>query len=239
MTEPVVREIPQVPDTPFPLGRRGINHDPRSRNFAFTAPEPRPIVDVAWRRRVPVYDQGADLKYKGTTYRGLGCCVPSAGCGALSTYPHKHRFQSMKTVLSAYDEVTAIDPFDGDFPPDDPGSDGLSFAKVALRRGWVSRYEHVFSWDAFLQAMMVGPVIVGTYWLGDMFHPDADGRVHRSGYVAGGHEYECYGVDVANRRVWFFNSWSESWSVKGRFYMTWPDFGDLLADQGDATVLVP
>lgn len=227
MTEPVVREIPQAPDNPFPLGRRGVNHDPRSRAFAFAAPEPLPLRDVAWRRRVPVYDQGQ-----------LGSCTANALCGALSTMPHRHRFRSQRNVVKVYSAATAIDPWPGQYPPDDTGSDGLSVAKVALARGWISRYEHIFRWDDFLQAMMVGPVIVGTYWLGDMFHPDADGRAHRAGYVAGGHEYECYGVDVANRRVWFFNSWGD-WGLGGRFWMTWDDFSALLADDGDATVLVP
>lgn len=228
MTEPVVRPIPVEPDLPFPLGRAGVHHDPQSRLFAFTAPEPRPIVDVAWRRRVPVYDQGP-----------LGCCTGAALCGALSTAPHRHRFRSARTFRSVYSDATSLDPWPGSWKPEDTGSDGLSVAKVALRRGYISEYRHIFRWDDFLQAMMIGPVIVGTEWRNEMFHAEPDGRVHPLGSVAGGHEYEAFGVDVTERRVWFFNSWGEGWSIKGRFWMAWDDFRGLLAEQGDATVLVP
>jgi hypothetical protein len=230
MTEPTVRveRIPEAPDLPFRLGRHLV-HDERSRSFAFTAPEPRPIVDVAWRRRVPAYNQGQ-----------LGSCTANALCGALSTRPQRHRFRSQRNIVGVYSEATTLDPWPGQYEPDDTGSSGLAVAKAALRRGWISEYRHIFRWDDFLQAMMVGPVIVGTAWWSEMFDPEPDGRVHPMlGRVVGGHEYQAYGVDVANRRVWFFNSWSEQWGVKGRFWQSWDDFRDLLADDGDATVLVP
>jgi hypothetical protein len=231
LTEPVVRPIPVAPDLPYPLGRAGVNHDPRSRLFAFAPAEPLPLRDVAWKRLVPVSDQGA-----------LGACTAYALCGALSTKPHRHRFRSRRNIVKVYSEATRIDPWPGGYyAPDweDSGSDGLSVAKVALARRWISRYEHIFRWDDFLQALMVGPVIVGTEWRSEMFHPEPDGRVHAIGSVVGGHEYEVYGVDVTERRVWCFNSWGLGWGIGGRFWLTWDDLRDLLAADGDATVLVP
>ena len=228
MTEPTIERIPEEPDLPHPLGRAGVNHDPKSRNFAFVAPDPRPIVDVAWHRRVPVYDQGI-----------IGSCTAHALCGALSTLPHRHHFRSERNIVKFYRAATAIDPWPGQYPPEDTGSDGLSVAKVALAKGWITRYEHIFTWNDFLQAMMVGPVIVGTEWREQMFWPDPFGGVRPIGSVAGGHEYQAFGIDVARRRVWFFNSWGPGWGVEGRFFMTWDDFRSLLAADGDATVLVP
>lgn len=216
------------PDVPYALGRR-VEHDERSRAFAFAAPEPRPIVDVAWRRRVPAYDQG-----------NLGSCTANALCGALSTRPHRHAFRSQRNIVRVYSEATTLDPWEGSYPPDDTGSSGLAVAKVALRKGWISRYEHIFSFDALLQALMVGTLIEGTIWGHDGFHPEPDGRVHFTGGLAGGHEYQTFGVDVQNRRLWHWQSWGTRWGVAGgRFYTTWDDQRDALAQDGDATVLVP
>ena len=211
----------------FSLGRR-VEHDPRSRAFAFAPAAPRPIVDVAWKRLVNPYDQG-----------NLGSCTANALCGALSTKPHRHHFNSQRRIVKVYSRATVIDGFDGEYPPDDTGSSGLAVAKVALERRWISRYEHAFTFDAVLQALMVGPGITGTVWRSQMFYPEPDGRVRIGGSDVGGHEYEAYGVDSVNRRIWFFNSWGVGWGIGGRFYLTFEDYRTLLADDGDFTILVP
>jgi hypothetical protein len=155
VTEPYVRQLPEAPDLPHRLGRAGVNHDPRSRQFAFTAPEPRPVVDVAWKRRVGVYDQG-----------NLGSCTAHALCGALSTLPHKHRFRSERNIVKVYSSATAVDPW--------PGG-----------------------------------------------------------------EYEVYGLDAVEHRAWCWNSWGPGWGAGGRFWLSWDSLRELLASDGDATVLVP
>lgn len=240
MTEPTVRveRLPEAPDLPHPLGRH-LEHDERSRGFAFAPPEPRPIVDVAWRRRVGPYNQNDDVHFFGVTYHGLGSCTFNGLCGGLSTLPHRHRFRSQQRIAEGYSEATKIDPFPGEFPTEDTGSSGLAVAKVALSRGWISRYEHAFGFDAALQALMLYPGITGTVWRSQMFYPEPDGRVRITGSDSGGHEYEVFGVDVQNRRIWCWNSWSERWGVKGRFYLTWDDYRELLAADGDFTILVP
>jgi hypothetical protein len=35
------------------------------------------------------------------------------------------------------------------------------------------------------------------------------------------------------------NSWGRAWGSRGRAWMTWDDLGQLLADDGDCTILVP
>lgn len=216
--------------TPYPLGRR-VDHDPRSRMFAFAPAAPRPIIDTSWKRRVGPYNQGQ-----------LGSCTANALCGALSTKPNTHRFQSQANIVKVYSAATTIDPFPGQYTApswEDTGSSGLAVAKVALERRWISRYEHAFSFDAALQALMVGPGITGTVWRSGMFDPDDDGRVRITGADVGGHEYEVYGVDTFNRRVWCWNSWGARWGLGGRFYLTFDDYRELLAADGDFTVLVP
>jgi hypothetical protein len=72
-----------------------------------------------------------------------------------------------------------------------------------------------------------------------MFNPDADGRVHPTGSIAGGHEIVARTLDVPGQKVWFDNSWGSSWGVGGKFYLTFTDFGNLLSQQGDVVVLIP
>jgi hypothetical protein len=68
--------------------------------------------------------------------------------------------------------------------------------------------------------------------------PDPDGQLHPGGGIAGGHEVVVDELDVENQRIWILNSWGDGWGVAGRAWMPWAMFGDLLAQQGDVTVLV-
>lgn len=139
MTEPVVGVIPEYPDNPHRLGRN-LNHDPRSRAFAFRAAPDTPLPSVHWDRAVPIFDQG-----------DLGSCTGNAAAGWLATAnalrPGLEQAALIKGIKEPVDEAaavwlyenaTAIDPYDGHYPPDDTGSDGLSVTKV-LRARMVSR----------------------------------------------------------------------------------------------------
>lgn len=220
--------------TPFPLGRHpdaAANHDPRSLDFAARAD--LPVKTKYWRRYGAVLDQGK-----------VGCCVPNAGCGALN-HAGLHRAGEHLYVESDitgddgyYHKVTSIDPYDGTYPPDDTGSDGLSMAKVFRSEGKITSYAHAFGLDHALATAMLGPLIVGIPWTNDMFYPDPDGIVHPTGGDAGGHEVCLDGVNVTHGWVRFTNSWSDAWGIEGRFYMHWDDFGSLLSRGGDAVLFV-
>jgi hypothetical protein len=89
------------------------------------------------------------------------------------------------------------DDYPGQYPPDDTGCDGLTIAKVLTAAGEISGYQHTFSLDDALKALGVTPVITGvTSWYQDMFNPTADGRVHPTGGVAGGHEFVVDEIDA-------------------------------------------
>lgn len=207
--------------TPFPLGRV-VEHDPRS--LSFPAPT-APVVTKSWTHYGEVLDQGQ-----------VGSCTGNAMAQAVNTKPvHKPRtaYLTEADAVALYSRATVLDGFAGTYPPDDTGSSGLAVAKAAQERGLITSYTHAFGLDHALQALMSGPVIVGTPWYDDMFHPGPQGFLHIGGNVAGGHEWLVLGVNVTHKYVTALNSWGPSWGVRGRFRLTFDDFGRLLSEQGD------
>lgn len=238
MTEPVIERIPEDPANPRRLGRH-VGHDPRSRAFAFRAPAGLDLHAVRWDRAVPIFDQG-----------DLGSCTGNAAAGWLATanslrpgmaeYPWGAQGAAYpvdeKLAVSIYGRATSIDPYDGDYPPTDSGSDGLSVTKVLKERGFVDSYQHAFDVASALAALQSGPVLIGSVWHEGMFHPLSNGLVTISGPVVGGHEYLAVGWDPDTSEVTFANSWGPGWGVDGYFSMTVPTLTALLADDGDCTI---
>jgi hypothetical protein len=222
--------LPEAAGNPYRLGRH-VHHDPRSRDYGVgVAGE---VHHSVWHEHVgPVLDQGS-----------LGSCTGNALAQCLNTRPLLRDGDGLLTEVDAvriYSEATAIDPFEGQYPPDDTGSDGLDVCKAAKAEGLISRYEHAFGLDQVLRTLARQPVIVGTVWFESMFSPDAKGRIPvkaRSG-VAGGHEYLLWGLDTRYHRVWMLNSWGAGWGQAGAAYLTWSDLGRLLDDGGDCTAPV-
>ncbi len=223
----IIKKIIQSTDKR--LGRN-INFDSRSADFAFDTTGIK-IVDVNHKRLIPILDQGQ-----------IGSCTGNAGIGAINTSPfvlnNKVYTANEAGALKLYRDAEIIDGGVG-YPPEDHGSSGLSIAKALSKAGLISGYQHCFTLNDTLKTLTKYPVIVGSYWFADMFHPDVDGRVHITGNIAGGHEYEAYRIDTENGRIWFHNSWGSGWGVNGDFYLTWADFFSLLANHGDVIVLIP
>jgi hypothetical protein len=142
-------------------------------------------------------------------------------------------------AVALYGDATKVDPYAGEYPPTDTGSDGLTIAKVLTAAGEIAGYQHTFTLTDALKALTVTPFITGVNWYNSMFNPSVDGEVTVAGNLAGGHEFIADQIDVENERVWFTNSWGSDWGVNGRFYMNWGDYGSLLAQQGDVTIFVP
>ena len=131
---------------------------------------------------------------------------------------------------------TRNDPYDGTWEPDDTGSDGLTAAKALVSMGAADSYRHAFDVQSVLSALQLGPVLIGTVWRQDMFHPAEDGVVTATGAVVGGHEYLAVGYDPDVNEVVFANSWGLGWGMDGYFSMAVPTLAALLAEDGDATI---
>lgn len=81
-------------------------------------------------------------------------------------------------------------------------------------------------------------MVLGIDWYNDMFDPDADGLLHVTGGVAGGHAILANGVSLKRRQVRLENSWGVNWGVDGHAYLGFDDLGTLLAGDGEACVPV-
>ena len=215
--------------TTYHLGRHlQPNHDPRSLDHPA---EVAPLVSVRHQHHGPVLDQGQ-----------LGSCTGNATAQALNTdplMPDGRRLLTEQDAVAIYSWATHHDPVPGAYPPQDTGSDGLSVAKAAKHLGLISSYAHAFGLDHTLGALALRPAIIGIPWLNGMFDPAPDGQLHVTGDIAGGHEICLDELDVERQRVWILNSWGFAWGQQGRAWLTWADLGGLLAQQGDATVLLP
>lgn len=220
------------------LGRH-VRHDSRSLQYQVDS-DAVTLKSARWPSQIPVLDQGQ-----------LGSCTGNAAVNVLATYPF-WTTDPVTSLLSAtndkldeqiavgvYSAATRLDAYAGTYPPTDTGSDGLSVAKVLLQQGRISGYQHAMSLAAALAALTKSTCMAGTVWRGDMFNPTASGELKTTGQVEGGHEYKLDEIDVENKRIWILNSWTHEWGIGGRAWMSWTNFGDLLADSGDVTVLVP
>lgn len=218
-----------------PLGRH-VNHDPRSLAPQFLVAETDEPVSRWWRRYTPILDQGS-----------LGSCTGNAITGLLGTAPfYGSLYQARKgglmldenLAVELYERATSIDPFPGEYPPTDTGSDGLSACKAAQERSLIGQYNHITSLAAAHNAIKTGPFIIGSNWYEGFDNPDSHGFVSISGQVRGGHEYECVGYSAAYGRWKLVNSWGTGWSVGGYFHYSDETFAQLLSEWGDATVPV-
>lgn len=235
------------------LGRH-VEHDPRSLAYATGVLPKSAIKTVHWERRIPVLNQGQLGSCTGNAATGLlgtdstarqgvlkveisaDAAAASAGMFATGAYALDEDF-----AVRLYELATRLDEFPGNYPPDDTGSSGLGVAKALRTLGLATSYDHAFGLDALSSALQAGPVMIGIVWLNSMFDTDADGKVvvQQSTGVAGGHEIEVNGMDVAKKTYTLTNSWGESgFGVGGVGFVDADDMRWLLSQQGDVTVPV-
>lgn len=222
------------------LGRH-VNHDPRSRQFRAPVAGVTPTSKV-WKRHTGPYDQG-----------DLGSCTGNAIAGLVMTDPvwNGHRRLHEASAVKIYKKATVLDPFPGQYPPDDTGSDGLDACRAAVSYRYATQYLWGFGiYDMVRIISAIGPCAVGTDWMSGMDRYDPRGLVGIDGSVRGGHEYEVLGVHLdtslgapIGNVFECQQSWGPGWGVKGtdgglgRFYVRINDMATLLERGGDVVTL--
>lgn len=232
---------------PFVLGRR-VHHDPRNLRYPCGVLPLRAIKSVDWKRQVPIFDQG---QTGSCTFNAAAGCYATDSVGRTGTNlarvahadsfsvfsPGDYVVQEEPFVRLGYTLTTKIDPFPGDYPSQDTGSDGPSAAMALVLLGLADHYNHAFSVDALKSALQLGPVMWGTVWFWSMFDLDSSNHlvVDPSSGEAGGHEMEISGYDVTTDTYKVPNSWGEGFGDHGYLYVKGPDMSYLLSRDGDVT----
>lgn len=209
------------------LGRT-VAHDPRSRGFA----RPTAVDKSTWRdKAIRIYDPSPNPN------QTIGNCTAVAKCiqfNARGDRAAGHPL-NMGDADRLYTLETRIDPFKGQWPPTDTGSNGLASAKAAQQVGLGGAYWWLFGGaDEVVQAIMDDDVVSnGTRWDEPMFNPDSRGQVHPDpSATAGGHQWVARGYDL-DRDLILGRCW---WGAFRDFWISRADLDDLLHDDGDAHV---
>lgn len=227
-----------IPNDPR-LGRH-IEHDDRSKRFAFLPKQTKPKgITTRWPSHAPTLDQ-----------LEIGSCTGNAPANVLNTdfanairkLKHGGKYLNEQDAVAIYSRATHLDNIKGSYLPDDTGSSGIGAAKACVEAGYFSGYSHLFSFSSVQAAIELTPLIVGTTWTNSMFTPNNGlmkvGPLVQSN-IAGGHEYAMTGIDFGAQVFEFRQSWGDGvpgFKPGGYFAITFRDFVMLLADQGDATV---
>lgn len=136
-------------------------------------------------------------------------------------------------AFGIYNAAKLVDEWSGE---DYEGTSVLAGAKVLTSRGYYSEYRWAETEYDMAQAMQLGPVIIGIDWYNDMFDPDANGYLHPTGGVAGGHCIAVIALDVEKGYYTVHNSWGDGWGDHGNAKISRADMAFLLSHWGDACV---
>lgn len=216
----------------YVLDRKPIIFNRRSLEFpARTTGTHRP---VNHRIYGPVLDQGQ-----------IGACVLHAGAHDLNGKPLHvagKRLLNHNDALTDYHDTTVLDPYPGQWPETDDGTDADSAAKNYRNKGRIAEWRHAQTLDQIVGELQLGNnVMLGISWHQSMFKPDADGTVHPDGKKVGGHEVLIKGdnaLDRGREKFRLRNSWGAHFGVNGDFFLSYADLDTLMGDQGDAIVLL-
>jgi hypothetical protein len=223
--------IPDNNPTNHGLGRH-VSHDEASKQFPARALLPAAATQPRNRtwRRGRAYNQGS-----------LPHCVAYTGKGILNTTNLSRHVpwyrRSRYNTTDFYNGAQAHDEWPG---TNYDGTSGLGLCKHLTAVGLIKEYRWCFGLnDVLLTLSHLGPIGIGVNWYESMFRADMDHYVlNIAGNVAGGHEVELTGIHVDDRTVTITNSWGTGWGVNGRARLRWNDLDRLLAEHGDALIIL-
>jgi hypothetical protein len=229
----------KLPEVVVDGKRLGATFHFDSRSLAYQVPgiDAEAVKSVLWTRQVPIFDQGQ-----------LGSCEGNAEAGCIGTSPiwdalqgQPHPPVNEDLAVNLYSAATHLDPFNGEYPPDDTGTDSTSVNKVAKSKALIGGYLNAASVNQLVAALQHGPVNCAYGWYSSFDDPPSSGviTIGSQAYVRGGHALCFRGVDVDKQQFLFDNSWSTSWGVNGSAYIGYATMDRLFNEGGEAVAPTP
>lgn len=208
-------------------------HDPRSRNFAFSAVRETVTPVAKYWYPGSVLDQGRE-----------GACVAFADSGELSASPVRVTGVTNTFALNLYHDIQAYDRSIGN--NFDSGASTLAGQAVLKNKGYTTEYRWAFTLEEIRDALITeGPVVIGIEWRDGMYYTDPNGRVRVDGNVVGGHEILLTGYspkrklagEIAYHEYYRWrNSWGTSYGLNGTGFIRAEDLQSLMDAGGEAVV---
>lgn len=217
------------------LGRHHVE-DHRDRDYLLRniAPidETRPRTQH-WPFFAAPLDQGATGTCVEHGWRHWGMCAPTISTKRLKAVPQYDLYREMVTV----DEWPQNDAEGGAgwaWHALQFGTSVRAGAKVFQRRGWLQTYGWIFKVDmAILWLSHRGALVGGFDWHDGMMQTDAQGFIHPTGRIRGGHCVCLIGWSEQRGAARGINSWGVDWGEKGRFWLKGEDLERLLNADGE------
>lgn len=224
------------------LGRNVVWHDPANRSY--------PVRGVLFAEDAPIHSK--TWKQREVTNQGFtSSCTAHSAAGLVRWHPF-HRmtpsgtrklYDTFDERVDLYEEAQRHDPWPGE---DYEGSSTDAPFKVLRLRGHIKEWRWCFGLDDVLRTLTNhGPVGIGVNWTRDMMDTDANGFIHYTGGIIGGHAVKLLGirivpgVTIGESYVVGINSWG-SWGFRnsGRFKLLIAELKQLLIDNGEALTIV-
>jgi len=229
--------------------------DERSRNFRVRSMS---LAGVPLVQRKPrSYTWGIN---KWLDQGSEGRCVEYSICHDLLGRPKEVQPALVDQILSAkriyWPAQEADDWPGGSYPGATPTYEGTSVLagiKVAAALGFYLEYRWAMALDeAVLGLSHVGPLVLGINWYEGMYNTDANGWLHVTGAVAGGHAILAHAIKIAYKPgagrtfddvdldasfITLHNSWGKNWGVEGRGKLSLTDFDRLRREDGEVCII--
>lgn len=198
--------------------------DRRSHNYPIRSILPRLVKprSYTWRCDVQL-DQGSE-----------GACTGFGTSQEAAARPVVVKGITNDVARKVYYRARQLDDYPGE---DYEGSSVLGAVKAGVELGWYKEYRWAFGEaDLALAVGHKGPAILGVNWYSGMSEPDADGVIHVTGKLMGGHCIVCIGYNHTRRMYLLQNSWGKKWGIDGRCWISAADMATLLNRRGEACI---
>jgi len=162
-----------------------------------------------------------------------GSCVGHGFAHELIAKPYPIKGINHPRAVQIYKKAQTLDEWPGE---NYSGTSVLAGAKALqlLFPGTIDSYRWAFDIQDIVATLGYhGPIVIGVNWYSGFFTPAADGFIHLTGTIQGGHCLLLRGVDVQKNAFMLHNSWGETWGKKGTALISFDDMQRLLIEGGD------